>query len=186
MLRRAGPRGPAPDKNGDMFQAPPRRDYVSPVEPVDGEHGTPDNPNGQPRMELNKSASLAQNRGVQIHPRPPSAATPASGGQKRREKSTPGHKRGHVPSAVRGATTCPRSIRRAATGAAPKLQGGSGMRSPDTTTTCLHSCSPEGATENSPGVQFSPEIGGAQSKSRQGRKKIAPGFNPGSTQPQRP
>ena len=38
--------GPTPDKNGDMFQAPPRRDYVSPVEPVDGEHGIPDNPNG--------------------------------------------------------------------------------------------------------------------------------------------
>ncbi len=39
-----------PDKNGDMFQAPPRRDYVSPVEPeggpVDSEHGIPDNPNG--------------------------------------------------------------------------------------------------------------------------------------------
>ena len=66
-----------------MFQAPPRRDNVYPFEPeggpVDGEHGIPDNPNGQPRMELNKSASLAQNRGVQIHPRPPSAATPARG-----------------------------------------------------------------------------------------------------------
>ncbi len=78
-------------------------------------------------MGLNKSVSLAQNRGVQIHPRPPSAATPASGGhktgqestsgsggQKRREESIPGHERGHVPSAVPGATTCPRSNRRAA------------------------------------------------------------------------
>ena len=65
-----GGAGSTPDKNGDMFQAPPRRDSVSPFEP-----------DGQPR------------------------------------------------------------------GAAPTLQGGSGMRSP------------EGATENSPGV--SPEISGA-------------------------
>jgi len=28
------PTGPAPDQNGDMFQAPPRRDYVSPFEPA--------------------------------------------------------------------------------------------------------------------------------------------------------
>ena len=28
-----GGAGSTPDKNGDMFQAPPRRDYVSPFEP---------------------------------------------------------------------------------------------------------------------------------------------------------
>ena len=114
--------GPTPDKNGDMFQAPPRRDNVSPFEPVDGEHGIPDNPNGPTPNGVEQICI----------PRPES--------------------RGSNP--------------------------------PPATRAC--SCSPEGATENSPGVQFSPEIGGAQSKSRQGRKKIAPGFNPGSRQPQKP
>jgi len=52
------------------------------------------------RMGLKKTASLAQDRGVQIHPRPPSAATPASGGHKRREECTPGQERGHVPGAA--------------------------------------------------------------------------------------
>ncbi len=35
-----------------------------------------------PRRRWTANASLARNRGVQIHPRPPSAATPASGGHK--------------------------------------------------------------------------------------------------------
>jgi len=68
--------------NGDMFQAPPRRDNVSPFEST---------PTAQPLMGLNESASLAQNHGVQIHPRPPSAATPASGGHKTGQEYTLGH-----------------------------------------------------------------------------------------------
>jgi len=81
---------PHQTRTGTCSKRRPRRDYVSPVEPVDGEHGTPDNPNGQPRMELNKSASLAQNRGVQIHPRPPSAATPAAGDRRGGKNPSPG------------------------------------------------------------------------------------------------
>jgi len=97
---------------------------VSPFEPegspVDGEHGIPDNPNGPtPNGVEQICISRPRSRGSQIHPRPPSAATPASGGHKARRSSTPGHERGHVPSAIPGATTCPRSNRRAATGGLP-------------------------------------------------------------------
>ena len=40
-------------------------------------------------------------------------------GNKGEDSKNPGQERGHVPSAVCGATTCPRSNRRAATGGCP-------------------------------------------------------------------
>jgi hypothetical protein len=130
-------------------------------------------------MGLNKSASLAQNCGVQILPWPPSAATPASGGhktgqestsgsggQKRREESIPGHERGHVPSAVPGATTCPRSNRRAATGGCPYM----GKREADRQSPMRRYCGPVFAAPKG-----RPRI--ARGKSR-GTRDAAPGNAP--------
>jgi|GEM_PF-1641153 len=143
-----------------MFQAPPRRDTVSPVEPeggpVDGEHGIPDNPNGPtpngvgqicipcPKLRGSNPPPAAfgghpRQRGTEeagrIHPR--------RGGHKRREESTPvaGDRRG-------------------------------GKNPPPATRAC--SCSPKGATENSPG--FGPEISGAPRVSPFGTE-----FVPGAT-----
>ena len=76
-----------------MFQAPPRRDYVSPVEPeggpVDGEHGIPDNPNGPTPNGVGQICiPCPKLRGSN----PPPAAFgghPRRGGHKTAQESTP-------------------------------------------------------------------------------------------------
>jgi len=149
-------------RTGTCSKRRPRRDYVSPFEPegspVDGEHGIPDNPNGPTPNGVEQICNpFPARRQPPVLHRTLTPLPKIAG-----FKSTPGRLRRPPPPAgdTRG-----------------------GKKPSPATRAC--SCSPERATENSPGVQPGDQRR-AQSESRQGRKKMAPGFNPGFTQPQRP
>ena len=74
--------GPTPDKNGDMFQAPSRRDNVSPFEPEDS---PADDANGDPGTGSNVS-SPGRSLGILCAPTP---QPPVGVEQTPRIRSTP-------------------------------------------------------------------------------------------------
>jgi len=133
----------------------PRSDRMG--SPVDGEHGIPDNPNGPtPNGVEQICIPCPKLRGSN----PP----PAAFGGHPRQRGTQDGARIHLRQ--RGTEEAGRIHPRPRTGTCSKRRPRRDYvspfepeGSPDTTTTCLHSCSPERATENSPG--FSPEISGA-------------------------
>ena len=127
----------------------PRSDRMG--SPVDGEHGIPDYPNDPtPNGVEQICIPCPKLRGSN----PPPAAFgghPRQRGTQDGARVYPGPERGHVPSAAPARLRVPVPTGGQPRGAAPTW--GSGWAIPNAATLCPHSCSPEGATENSPGFQ---------------------------------